>query len=1230
MIQFQSYIRALLVAVGLAVTIAIVQIPMATPASAQAISTNGGSIQGSVTDPTGAAIPGATVTVTATDTGETRALKTDSAGLYSIGPLIPGNYTIAVSAANFRNELLKTAVKIGTVTSGSVKLTLGNQSETVEVNAGALQINTDQIGVAGDISKEQIDNLPINGRNILDVAQLQPGVILQSGMTFDPTKAGYSALSVSGVGGRTTRILLDGQDITDETVGTTIFHVPSGPIDEAQLNRSTQDISGEVTSTGQMLMSTRSGTNSFHGNVFGNFQDARAGFAAVNGIDSPYKGDNLFQRNQFGGYVGGPIWKDKLFFFGGGERIKQWEDDIALGANPVFNPILAQYPVVPAPFHDTYGTTRLDYTAPHNIHMFARAAYSVNSDDATFGYGPYQVYENRDNVPALVGGADLAIGRVTHSFRVGYEKFHNLLVDGTGGLGSSIYNPSTGPANQVTLSGDLNAGPNFLAPQGTFQSDKQFRYDSTFTKGSHTFKFGGELNRILSGGFADFYGPSLYTQLAAVASLQVPCDDVVGAAPCPADPVRGYAAEYYVIGNGNGFFSERPGFNLPGGGSFSWRFAAYGGDTWKATSYLTITAGLRWSTDTDRANQDLPTPLCSSVDPSMQFPGCTGNTPLFDQYQQGLGVQTHQPYANFGPQFGFVYSPSSHKTSVRGGIGLYYESDVFNNSGNARTPSIQSDGPYFAYGLAFQGASSIQLPGIPTVTAAPDGTPVSTILSESIDHAAPELNAIKAAYQAKVKNALTPNSGYIGTGGGLFANSIYAGPYVSPYSIQINGGVQHDFGQGIILSADYVHNATLKVPISIDVNHDGAARTLNTAAAQNAILTTMAPNPAIQYPGYPMCPQTFTTAAIDCAIANGATISSFASNGLDSGSTFLGGVAASAAGASPSTGAAFPGTNPNVGEGLFILPGGRSGYDALQVVVQEQKTHPLPGLNSSNLQVSYSLSRIVSTTAALAGTNATNDQFFGGARPWNNDMPTSLMGRSGLDHTNELSFGGSVEVKYGLHTGIIGHFYSAPPVSLLLDNSSGSTAQIFQTDVNGDGVSNDLVQGTVPGAYMHQIKGGNLNQLIANYNAKYAGTPTPAGQALVSGGIMTLSELKALGAVQQAIVPQPANHPMNDPAFRSFDFNASYPIKFSKLREGLSITPGIAMYNIFNMSNYNLQDGLLMNVNEIDPSTGVVPDGHVNSPEDPAETNNLRITRNSGTFDQGGPRTTEFQLMINF
>ena len=209
------------------------------------------------------------------------------AGFYSLGPLQPGPYTISVTAPSFEGLKVTTVVRTGTATSGNEKLTLGSASETIEVNAGQLQINTDQAGVQDVLTKQQVEALPINGRNFLDLAQVQPGVILQSGETFDPTKAGYSAISVDGVSGRTTRILYDGQDITDETVGTTIINVPTGAVDEFQLNRSTQDVSGEVTSTGQVLVSSPSGTNAFHGQAFYQFQDYRAILCATLAASRP-------------------------------------------------------------------------------------------------------------------------------------------------------------------------------------------------------------------------------------------------------------------------------------------------------------------------------------------------------------------------------------------------------------------------------------------------------------------------------------------------------------------------------------------------------------------------------------------------------------------------------------------------------------------------------------------------------------------------------------------------------------------------------------------------------------------------------------------------------------------------------------------------------------------------------------------------------------------------------
>ena len=1161
----------------------------------QAISVNGGSIQGTITDATGAVVPNARVVITGTDTGFTKTITTDSSGFYSVGPLNPGPYTVDVTAANFQKLDVKTVVRTGTATTGSFKLTVGTSNETIEVNAGQIQINTDQAGVSGVITREQIESLPINGRNILDVAQIQPGVILQSGESFDPTKAGYSAISVGGVSGRTTRILLDGQDITDETVGTTLFNTPTGAIDEFQLNRSTQDVSGEVTSTGQVLVSTRSGTNSFHGQLFYFFQDYRAGFAATTGgFQAP------FQRNQFGGSVGGPIIKDKLFFFVDSERIKQDQQGAAT-TSPTFAAIQAKYPFIPAPFRDNYTTARLDYNGPKGGHYFARAVYSTNATSSNFGL-LYSLYLNRDNVPAIVGGADFETGKFTHSFRGGYEKFHNLLGDGTGSAGSSIYNPIP----NVTLADGNDgffAGPNYLAPQQTYQSDKQLRYDGTWSHGAHQIKFGGSVNRLLGGGFAAFFGPSLYTVFGAASAI---------AGGNSADPVNGYSAEYYLLGNGNGLFTEKPGFGLPGGGVFDWRSGAYVADTWKVAPYLTVIAGLRWSADTDRANQDLATPLCSSVDPSLQFSGCTGSTPLFDQYQAGFGKRTHQPYANFGPQAGFVFSPGDHKMSLRGGAGIFYESDIFNNTSNARSSVVSANGNYF---------NNTQLCGGDTTLTLPDGTNISdykgvsigTICAEPIAQAAPQINALKAMYQ-KASQTGGPNPSYIGTGNALKAAGIYGAPYLTPYSIQINGGMQRELARGLILSADYVHNATIKIPLVIDVNHVGAARTLNVSAAQSAIAATTA-----RY----HCAGGYGAAAITCAIAAGARMPNFARDGLDSGNQYTGGYAWTGYG-KPRP-AAFAGVNSNVGLGQFILPAGRSGYDALQVVLQQQRTHPAPGFISSNLQISYTLSRIVNP---IGGTGGTSDQFFN-SLPWDYDHPNQYMGRSTLDHSNEVSFGGSFAVKYGVNVGLTGHFFSAPPSSLTLDNSSGARGEIFRTDVTGDGTTGDLVPGTLPGEYMHRIKGTRLNDLITSYNGTQAGRPTPAGQALVNAGLVTQQQLYFMGGVQQPIAQVPTS-PLNNAAFRAFDVSAGYPIRLSRIREGLSLVPAVAMYNVANMSNFGRLTGQLASVATNGGALIGATNSYLNGPNNSDVQNGIRTQRASGTFASGAPRTTEFQLKLNF
>jgi hypothetical protein len=412
---------------------------------------------------------------------------------------------------------------------------------------------------------------------------------------------------------------------------------------------------------------------------------------------------------------------------------------------------------------------------------------------------------------------------------------------------------------------------------------------------------------------------------------------------------------------------------------------------------------------------------------------------------------------------------------------------------------------------------------------------------------------------------------------------------------------------------DYIHSSTLKVPLLIDVNHVGAARFLNKAAAQAAIAAT-----ADAFG----CSGGFSAAAINCAINNGATIIDFASNGLDAANQLTGGISSQAAGTPM---AAFGGANPNVGQGFFILPVGRSGYDALQIVLKQQVVHPMRGIQNSVFQISYSLSKIVNPLSSSNGN--TGDQFFS-SYAWDNDDPNQFMGRPNLDHTNQISFGGTLAVKYGLNVGMTGHFFSAQATSLSLDNLAGDPGEIFRTDVTGDGTTGDVVPGTLPGDYMHSVKGASLNKLIGNYNATHAGQLTPAGQALVNASLFTPGQLSALNAVQQKIATAPST-PLNNPAFRSFDANVSYPIKLNRLREGMSIEPTVAMYNVFNMGNFGTLAGTLANVNTAGGNVGTA-NNYLNGPNNVAIQNGLRTQRGSGTFSSGAPRTTEFQLKFNF
>ena len=246
-----------------------------------------GSIVGNVTDPSAAVINGARVTITNVATGQVMSLTTNSSGAYNSGALLPGNYKVQVSARGFSQMETPVTVLVGNTATVNAKLQIGQESQVVEVQSSAVRVNTEQATVQGVLNAEQIENLPVNGRNFLDLAQLEPGVQIQDGQDFDPTKAGYSSISFGGRFGRTARIEVDGVDVSDETVGTTTMDIPANGIEEFQLSQSSLDLSNELTSSGAVNVTTKSGTNSIHGEAFGLFRDSSLA-AALHG----WRGDS--------------------------------------------------------------------------------------------------------------------------------------------------------------------------------------------------------------------------------------------------------------------------------------------------------------------------------------------------------------------------------------------------------------------------------------------------------------------------------------------------------------------------------------------------------------------------------------------------------------------------------------------------------------------------------------------------------------------------------------------------------------------------------------------------------------------------------------------------------------------------------------------------------------------------------------------------------------------------
>ena len=1148
-----------------------------------------GSIVGNVTDPSSAVISGAKVTITNLATGHVMSLTTNSAGAFNSGALIPGDYKVQVGARGFRQMEMPVTVLVGNTATANAKLQIGQESQVVEVQGAAVQVNTEQATVQGVLNAEQIENLPVNGRNFLDLAQLEPGVQIQDGQDFDPTKAGFSSISFGGRFGRTARIEVDGVDVSDETVGTTTMDIPASGIEEFQLSQSSLDLSNELTSSGAVNVTTRSGTNNIHGEAFGLFRDSSLAAALPTPVGlAPPK----FQRSQYGGRLGGPIIKNRFFYFLDGERTLQHGQSPVLVGAP-FNDLSGYFN---SPFTEDNLMAKADYQLTQSAHAFYRFSYFKNSLLANAGLG-FSVYDNKNITRSHVIGVDFNTGNFSHSIRFEYLKFQNQIVDAT--VSSSL--PLANYPLEIQMgSTGLVTGPNYLAPQSTLQSNHQIKYDGSKPLGSHVIRYGFGFDHIEGGGFANFQSIAPYL-ITNVGGLETAFAQTNPFGPGGDTNPLNYPVELVGLGNGLGYSTTKPSFGYPAGGITDNRLGAYVGDSWKIKKNFTLTYGVRYVRDSGRTDSNLP------------------GIPQLNALIPGLGNPVKQPNLNFAPQVGIAWDPTGQsKTVIRSGIGIFYENAIWNNV-EFDAPDREKTGAFGQFPTACAAANT------PQPVIAPGGAlPLPTFCgTASGGLAAIGTVANEIAQYQKLYQSLSPfnvnqaNPNYAGSlldqgfGFGTTA-SMFDPNYKTPRSVQINAGIQHEIRPGMVFSADFVRNVQTHYLLGIDENHTGDIHYFNKANALAAINVTN--NQFSCPPG---------TAGIQCAIANGATMSAYAGNGLTSSADFDQPCAAIFV----TYGCAFPGINPDAPPLPFLKSVGRSVYNGLQTKLVENVKQPFRGVRTLNFQVAYSLSRFENTGGGSADNPGASDQDFI-IEALDNANPNRYFGPSVLDRTHQISIGGYADLPAGFQVSLISHFWSPLAVSAVVPNTNLGPGEIFRTDFTGDGTVQDPMPGTHVGNFDRGINGSNINAALTNYNNTYAGQPTPAGQVLIQNDLFTLQQLQTIGVASlgqsfgDGVAP---SVPLAPPGEANLAWLRAFDTKLTwshSIAERVTVQPSVGFYNLLNFANFDLPsatlDGLL---------TGGV--GNING----TNANGHNITRvgvGTGVFALGSPRQIEFGLQISF
>ncbi len=617
-------------------------------------------LNGSVTDPQGAAVASAKVTLTNLGTGVSRETATDSAGFYAFANVAPGDYSVRVEAQSFAvGEVKPVRLEVGLASTVDIKLRVATATEKVVITSTELQVQMTQSEVQGIVTATTVENIPLNGRNFLELAYLIPGN--RPATNFDPTKTNTLEVSSAGAFGRGGNISVDGGDNNDEVVGGTLANFPQDGVAEFQI--ATNKFTAEVGRSGSSIINiiTKSGTNDLHGSAFLFFRHK-----ALQGLPATFdrrQPTPHFAREQFGGSVGGALKKDKAWWFVSSEYRNQGHavsvgqrnfttDTITGGSGPAF-------------VHDYLLSGRTDFKLTDKDTLAVRYSFnrSLDIDNGSLRKpqgtaANRQSSLNRFNSP-LVDWTRIISPRVVNSLIFHGDWFLNSIP------AFSPNNPITNPTglaagNEIRFP-SVQDGANFRIPQSTKFNRYQIRDTLSWVRGSHTLRFGGEWQHLNTFALFDLFGSGsifLTEDFAgdvcrkggvSVALCDRNQDGVVDDRDIPiaiaiksAAPSRPPIVPFYP----NSYFGM------------------YVQDDWRARPNLTLNLGLRWELDDvvgDSSNLH-PCASLTTADNTCEF------------IENILGTHSGKDLKQFGPRLGFAWDPLKRgKTVVRGGYGIYYD-----------------------------------------------------------------------------------------------------------------------------------------------------------------------------------------------------------------------------------------------------------------------------------------------------------------------------------------------------------------------------------------------------------------------------------------------------------------------------------------------------------------------------------------------------------------------------